>query len=58
MLDALQRASKNLVVVLLRSPYDRSFVRPGVPVVTAFGYRLCQIKACLEKIFPARPRPR
>ena len=56
MLDALQRAAQDFVVVLLRSPYDRALVRPDVPTVTAFGYRRCQIEACLEKIFPAGPK--
>jgi hypothetical protein len=52
LLDNLQKTVRNLVVVLMRTPYDRALLRPAVPTVTAFGYRRCQIEACLEKIFP------
>jgi beta-N-acetylhexosaminidase len=50
LLDTLQNEINNLTVVLLRTPYDQDFVRPSIPTVTAYGYRKCQILACIEKI--------
>jgi beta-N-acetylhexosaminidase len=50
LLDALQKNVPNLVVVLLRTPYDRALIRPSIPTVTAFGYRACQIEACLDRL--------
>jgi beta-N-acetylhexosaminidase len=51
LLDALQREVPRLTVVLMRTPYDRAFIRPSVPTVTAFGYREEALKACLERLF-------
>lgn len=50
LLDALQDAAKALVVVLLRDPYDADFIREDVACLTAFGWRACQLRACLEKM--------
>lgn len=50
LLEALQKAAKKLILVLLRDPYDREYAEPGTAVVTAYGWRVCQIRACLEKI--------
>jgi len=51
LLDAVQKASKKLVVVLLRDPYDLEYLKEGTAGVTAFGWRTCQIRAAIEKIF-------
>ncbi|OGP71628.1 MAG: hypothetical protein A2Z73_01305 [Deltaproteobacteria bacterium RBG_13_60_28] len=50
LLDALQDAAKELVVDLLRDPYDAAYLKEGVACLTAFGWRACQIKAVIEKI--------
>jgi hypothetical protein len=52
LLDALQASAKKLVFVLLRDPYDEEFAKPSNAVVTAFGFRLCQLEACIDKIVP------
>ncbi len=52
LLEAIQPAAKKFVLVLLRDHYDEEFAAPSTAVVTAFGFRLCQINACLNKIFP------
>jgi len=51
MLAVLGRASRRLTVVLLRDPYDVALAPPRSAVVSSFGYRACQIRACLEKLF-------
>lgn len=52
LLDNLQKKTPgSLVVVLLRTPYDRNLIRPSIPTVTAFGYRRAQIDACLARLF-------
>lgn len=43
-----------LVVVLLRDPYDIEFINEGVACITDFGWRTCQMKACIEAIFRKR----
>jgi beta-N-acetylhexosaminidase len=48
LLDTVQKAAKELVVVLLRDPYDLEYLREGAASVTAFGWRVCQIKAAIE----------
>ncbi|MGQ0644541.1 MAG: beta-N-acetylhexosaminidase [Elusimicrobiota bacterium] len=48
----LQKSARRFVLVLLRDPYDEEYAAPSTAVVTAYGFRLCQIRACLEKIFP------
>jgi beta-N-acetylhexosaminidase len=50
LLEAVQAAAAELVVDLLRDPYDVAFLRPGVAGLTDFGWRACQIKAAIEKI--------
>ncbi|MBK8871209.1 MAG: hypothetical protein IPN19_09210 [Elusimicrobia bacterium] len=51
LLERLQKTTRRLVLVLLRDPYDRSWVKRSTTVVTAFGYRQAQLEACLETIF-------
>jgi beta-N-acetylhexosaminidase len=51
LLLALQLASRKLIVVLMRDPYDKEFLRPQDACLTAFGWRACQSEAVLEKIF-------
>jgi beta-N-acetylhexosaminidase len=50
LLDSIQAAAKELVVDLLRDPYDAVFLKEGVAGLTDFGWRACQIKASLEKM--------
>jgi beta-N-acetylhexosaminidase len=50
LLTALQEAAPQLVVDLLRDPYDADFIKEGVACLTAFGWRACQLKAAVEKI--------
>jgi beta-N-acetylhexosaminidase len=50
LLDSIQDAAKELVVDLLRDPYDAAFLTEGVTGLTDFGWRACQIKASLEKM--------
>jgi beta-N-acetylhexosaminidase len=50
LLEAVQDAATDLVVVLLRDPYDAAFMKGGVAGLTDFGWRACQIKAAIEKI--------
>ncbi|HND64916.1 MAG TPA: hypothetical protein PKX64_08735, partial [Elusimicrobiota bacterium] len=51
LLKALQTRTPKPILLLLRNPYDRVFAAPETTVVTAFGFRQCQIAACLERIF-------
>jgi beta-N-acetylhexosaminidase len=55
LLEALQEAAKDLVVDLLRDPYDAVFLKAGVAGLTDFGWRACQIKAAIAKICGAAP---
>ena len=50
LLEALQDAARNLVVVLLRDPYDAGYLKKGVACLTDFGWRACQLRAALEKM--------
>ncbi len=50
LLEALQEAAQELVVELLRDPYDAAYIKAGVACITAFGWRACQIRAAIEKI--------
>jgi beta-N-acetylhexosaminidase len=50
LLEALQDAAPELVVDLLRDPYDAAYIKAGVACLTGFGWRACQIKAAIEKI--------
>lgn len=47
----LQRTSRKLVVILLRDPYDKTFLRPKDAGLTAFGFRRCQIEAVVDRIY-------
>ncbi len=56
LLELVQAAAKELVVDLLRDPYDADYIEAGVACLTDFGWRACQLKAAIEKIcstFPA-----
>ncbi len=45
---------KELVVDLLRDPYDAAYIKAGVACLTDFGWRACQIKAAIEKFVLVR----
>ncbi len=51
LMAALQGAAKNLIVILMRDPYDKSFLRPKDAGLTCFGWRKCQIEAVVRKIY-------
>ncbi len=51
LLRRLESLEIPFVLVLLRDPYDAEFAGPETLVVTAQGYRQCQIAACLKGIF-------
>jgi beta-N-acetylhexosaminidase len=55
LLEALQESAKELVVNLLRDPYDAAYLQAGVAGLTAFGWRTCQLKAVIEKMCSAGP---
>ena len=50
LLDSIQDAAKELVVDLLRDPYDVASLKAGVACLTDFGWRACQIKAAIAKM--------
>jgi beta-N-acetylhexosaminidase len=50
LLEAIQAAAKELVVDLLRDPYDAEYLKAGVAGLTDFGWRACQIKAAIAKM--------
>src|SRR5262245_13078353 len=50
LLDALQARARRLAVVLLRDPYDAALLAPRTLGVTAYGFRRCQLEACLARI--------
>ena len=50
LLEAIQEAAGELVVDLLRDPYDAALLKAGVAGLTDFGWRACQIKAAIAKI--------
>jgi beta-N-acetylhexosaminidase len=50
LLEALRDSAQELVVDLLRDPYDAAYIQEGVACLTAFGWRACQIRAAIEKI--------
>jgi hypothetical protein len=50
LLDSIQDSAKELVVDLLRDPYDAEYLKAGVACLTDFGWRASQIKAAIEKI--------
>jgi beta-N-acetylhexosaminidase len=53
LLEAVQDAARELVVVLLRDPYDADYIKAGVVCLTDFGWRACQLKAAIERICSA-----
>lgn len=53
LLEAVQDSAKELVVDLLRDPYDADFIKEGVACLTDFGWRTCQIRAAIEKMCSA-----
>jgi len=57
LLDALQNAANELVVDLLRDPYDTDYLQEGVAGLTDFGWRTCQIRAAIEKMCSSSPPP-
>jgi beta-N-acetylhexosaminidase len=50
LLNSLQDSARELVVDLLRDPYDAEYMKKGVACLTDFGWRACQIKAAIKKI--------
>jgi beta-N-acetylhexosaminidase len=50
LLDTIQDAAKELVVDLLRDPYDADYLKAGVAGLTDFGWRACQLRAAIAKI--------
>lgn len=50
LLEQVQAVASRLVVVLLRDPYDQQFLAPATTVVTAFGWRVCQLRAVVAAI--------
>lgn len=50
LLDAIQDTAQELVVALLRDPYDVAYLKAGVACLTDFGWRACQLKAAIAKI--------
>ena len=50
LLDEVQDAAGELVVDLLRDPYDSAFLVENTTSLTAYGWRACQIRAAIEKI--------
>lgn len=50
LLDRLQAQAIRLVVALMRDPYDVEFIREGVRCLTAYGYRVCQLDALIERL--------
>jgi beta-N-acetylhexosaminidase len=50
LLDSIQAAAQDLVLDLLRDPYDAEYIRKDAACLTDFGWRACQIKAAIEKM--------
>ncbi len=55
LLESIQDAAPELVVDLLRDPYDAALLKAGVAGLTDFGWRACQIKAAIAKMCGAAP---
>lgn len=51
LLELVQNSKKEVIVVLLRDPYDIETIKKSAACVTNFGFRSCQIKSSIEKIF-------
>ncbi len=39
-----------LGVVVMRDPWDAEYLAPGIGAVTCYGWRLCQLEACLARL--------
>jgi beta-N-acetylhexosaminidase len=50
LLDALQIRARRLATVLLRDPYDAALLARETLGVTAFGFRGCQLNACIARL--------
>ncbi|MBI1958294.1 MAG: hypothetical protein HYS36_03590, partial [Candidatus Rokubacteria bacterium] len=50
LLEALQRAAPALGVVVMRDPWDAEYLAPVVGGITAYGWRRCQLDACLARL--------
>jgi beta-N-acetylhexosaminidase len=50
LLDALQIRARRLAVVLLRDPYDATLLARETLGVTAYGFRCCQLDACIARL--------
>jgi hypothetical protein len=50
LLDALQIRARRLAVVLLRDPYDAALLARETLGVTAYGFRRCQLEACIARL--------
>ena len=50
LLDALQARARRLAVVLLRDPYDAGLLARETLGVTAYGFRRCQMEACIARL--------
>ncbi len=53
LLDGVQDAARELVVDLLRDPYDAAYVKEDIACLTDFGWRACQLRAAIAKICSA-----
>src|SRR3989344_3771758 len=51
LLEVVQDSKKEGIIILLRDPYDIEMVKKSAACITNFGYRACQIKSSIEKIF-------
>ncbi len=50
LLDALQIRARRLAAVLLRDPYDAALLARETLGVTAYGFRGCQLDACIARL--------
>ncbi len=51
LLAALQSAARKLVVIFMRDPYDKTFLRSKDVGITAFGFRKCQLEAVVSRLY-------
>jgi hypothetical protein len=50
LLSTLQNTGADLIVVLMRDPYDAEFLRPQDSGLTAYGFRKCQLDAVIQRL--------
>jgi len=50
LMDAVQAATRRLMVVLLRDVYDAEYVKEGTLCLTNYGFRVCDIQAVFRKL--------